>query len=60
MFPAIPTIFHIAPNTTNVTSAKTNEVSSLSLMKTFTLQRVKMLHYRERRYLFLHFNHASS
>jgi hypothetical protein len=46
MFVSIPAVFYITPYATYIASAKANKIGSPSLVKTFTLDGVKMLHYR--------------
>src|SRR4030095_10202771 len=45
MYRCIPTVFHVAPNTTYVATAKADEISGLSLVKPFTLKRIKRFHH---------------
>src|SRR5690606_15926394 len=44
----LPTVFHITPYTSYITSRETDKISGPSLVKSFSLDGIKMLHYRER------------
>jgi hypothetical protein len=46
-FPGIPGLFHIAPVATYLTSPQPNEVSSLTLVISFTLNGIKGFHKRK-------------
>src|SRR5688572_24065357 len=47
MLAGIPAFFDIAPNAAYITAAKANEISGFALVHAFSLQGIKMLHYRQ-------------
>jgi hypothetical protein len=47
MFLRIPAFFYITPHTSHITTTEPDKESRLSLVETFTLEGIKVFHYRE-------------